>query len=205
MFNIENIGKFKPTGKQKVKKQIILCHTSREAEEYLASLKFRKNEQYDKIPNFLITRWGKVIQLLPETSHSDIFKDKNINRNAVIVFLENLGWLEKKPLSNEYINWNGSIYNEQVYEKKWRDFFFWQPYTKNQLEATANLCGLLNEELKIKKRCVGHNTKIEGIDKFEGIVCRSNFSSIYTDLNPSFNFETFEKYLKNEQFTQREI
>ena len=27
-------GNFKPTGKQKKKRQIILCHTSREVEEY---------------------------------------------------------------------------------------------------------------------------------------------------------------------------
>jgi hypothetical protein len=50
MLNIEKYGNFKTTGKQKKKKQIILCHTSREVEEYLASLKFRYNSTYDKIP-----------------------------------------------------------------------------------------------------------------------------------------------------------
>jgi len=40
MLNIEKYGNFKTTGKQKKKKQIILCHTSREVEEYLTSLKF---------------------------------------------------------------------------------------------------------------------------------------------------------------------
>jgi N-acetyl-anhydromuramyl-L-alanine amidase AmpD len=198
MLDIETFGNFKPIGKQKKKKQIILCHTSREAENFLASLQFRINEKYDKIPNFLITRTGKIFQFLSETSHTNIFKNKNINRNSVVIFLENLGWLEKKPLTNYYINWNGSIYNEEVYEKKWRDFFIWQPYTIDQLKVTAELCKLLTEELKINKKCVGHNTKIDGIDKYEGIVCRSNFLSHHTDLNPSFNFEIFEKFLENE-------
>jgi N-acetyl-anhydromuramyl-L-alanine amidase AmpD len=196
MFKIEKLGNYKPIGKQKVKKQIILCHTSREAGDYLASLNFRYNEKYDKIPNFFIDRWGKVFQLLPENSHSNIFREENINRNSVILMLENLGWLEKKPLSDHYINWNGSIYKEKVYEKKWRDYFFWQPYTLNQIESTAELCKLLINDLNINKQCIGHNTKIDGIQKYEGIVSRSNFLTSYTDLNPSFNFESFEKLIE---------
>jgi N-acetyl-anhydromuramyl-L-alanine amidase AmpD len=200
MVNIEKYGNFKPIGKQKKKRQIILCHTSREVEEYLTSLKFRYNGNYDRIPNYVVTRWGKVLQLLPDNSHTNFFTEDNLNRNSIIISLENLGWLEKKPLSNYYINWKGSIYNEQVYEKKWRDFFFWQPYTTNQLQSTAELCIQLTESLNIEKRCVGHNTKVEGVSNFEGIVTRSNFDTNFTDLNPSFNFETFTKYFENEQF-----
>jgi N-acetyl-anhydromuramyl-L-alanine amidase AmpD len=200
MLNIEKYGTFNSTGKQKKKKQIILCHTSREVEEYLASLTFRFNGKYDKIPNYVVTRRGKVLELLPETAYTNFFKQENINRNSVIICLENLGWLEKKPLTNHYINWKGSIYNEQVYEKKWRDFFFWQPYTTSQLETTAKLCNQLIETLHIEKRCVGHNTKVDGVINFEGIVTRSNFDTTFTDLNPSFNFETFTKLIENEQF-----
>jgi replication initiation and membrane attachment protein DnaB len=114
--------------------------------------------------------------------------------------LENLGWLEKKPLSNSYINWKGSIYNQQVYEKKWRDYFFWQPYTTSQLKSTADLCNQLIQTLRIENRCIGHNTKVDGIENYEGIVSKSNFNSNFTDLNPSFNFEAFRKLLENEQF-----
>jgi N-acetyl-anhydromuramyl-L-alanine amidase AmpD len=199
MVDIEKYGNFKPSGKQKKKKQIILCHTSREVGEYLTSLMFRYNGGYDKIPNYVITRRGKIYQLLDDKSHSKYFSDENINRNSIIISLENLGWLEKKPLSNDYINWNGSIYNEQVYEKKWRDFFFWQPYTSSQIQATAELCNQLMITFQIEKRCVGHNTKVDGIKNYEGIITRSNLDTIYTDLNPSFNFETFTKFLENEQ------
>jgi hypothetical protein len=91
---------------------------------------------------------------------------------------------------------------EQVYEKKWRDFFFWQPYTTSQVEATAQLCNQLLDSLQIEKRCIGHNTKVEGVSNFEGVVSRSNFDATFTDLNPSFNFETFTKFFENEQFAQ---
>jgi N-acetyl-anhydromuramyl-L-alanine amidase AmpD len=198
MIDIQKYGQFKPTGKQKKKKQIILCHTSREVKEYLTSLKFRYNGKFDKIPNYIITREGKILQLLSDDSHTNFFQESNINRNSIIVCLENLGWLEKKPLTNYYINWKGSIYNQQVYEKKWRDYFFWQPYTTSQIKSTADLCNQIIDNYKIDKRCIGHNVKVDNISGFEGIVTRSNFDSNFTDLNPSFNFETFRKFLENE-------
>jgi N-acetyl-anhydromuramyl-L-alanine amidase AmpD len=198
MIDIQKYGQFKPTGKQKKKKQIILCHTSREVKEYLTSLKFRYNGKFDKIPNYIITREGKILQLLSDDSHTNFFQESNINRNSIIVCLENLGWLEKKPLTNYYINWKGSIYNQQVYEKKWRDYFFWHPYTTSQIKSTADLCNQIIDNYKIDKRCIGHNVKVDDISGFEGIVTRSNFGSNFTDLNPSFNFETFRKFLENE-------
>ena len=197
MLDIIKYGNFKSVGKQKKKRQIILCHTSREVEEYLASLKFRYNGKYDKIPNYVVTTEGKVIQLLDDASYSNYFTEPNINRNSVIVCLENLGWLEKKPLTNYHINWKGSIYNQEVYEKKWRDFFFWEPYSEEQIKSTAELCLHLTEIFKIKKRCVGHNTKFDGVENFEGIVSKSNFDGRFTDLNPSFNFGDFIKLIEN--------
>ena len=201
MLSIIQFGNFKPKGNQKKKKQIILCHTAREVQEYLASLKHRYNGQYDKIPNYIITRKGEILQLLPDNTYSNYTNSEQVNKNSIIICLENLGWLEKKPLTNYYINWKGSIYNDKAFEKKWRDFFFWQPYTPIQLEMTAELCKHLSESLNIEKRCVGHNTRFEGVSNYEGIVSKSNYNSIYTDLNPSFNFETFIKHLENEQFT----
>ena len=200
MVNFEKHGNFKSVGKYKKKTQIILCHTSREVEEYLASLKFRYNSKYDKIPNYVVTREGKVLQLLSDQGYGNFFDDHITNKLSIFVMLENLGWMEKKPLTNHYINWKGSIYNEQVYEKKWRDFYFWQPYTPQQIKMTAELCKHLTETLQIEKTCVGHNTKVDGIENFEGICSRSNYDTNYTDLNPSFNFETFIKFLENEQF-----
>jgi N-acetyl-anhydromuramyl-L-alanine amidase AmpD len=200
MLDIQKHGNFKSTGKQKKKKQIILCHTSREVGEYLSSLNFRYNGKFDKIPNYVITREGKILQLLSDTSHTNYFTEENVNRNSIIICLENLGWLEKKPLTNYYINWKGSIYKEQVYEKKWRDYFFWQPYTTSQIKSTADLCNQLTQTLRIENKCIGHNTKVDGVASYEGIISKSNFSSDFTDLNPSFNFETFRKLLENEQF-----
>ena len=203
MFDIEKYGNFKITGKQKKKKQIILCHTSREIEEYLISLKFRHNSKYDKIPNYVIAKNGKIIKLLPDEGHTNFFTKDNINRNSIIVCLENLGWLEKKPLTDHYVNWIGNIYKQSVFEKKWRDYFFWQPYTTSQVETTAELCRYVLEENSIEKYFIGHNTKINGGERYEGVICRSNIDSTYTDLSPSFNFEYLSKKIEYEQHTSK--
>jgi N-acetyl-anhydromuramyl-L-alanine amidase AmpD len=198
MLDIIEYGNFKPMGKQKKKKQIILTHTGRNIINYLQSIKYRLNGKYDKIPNYIIDREGKILKLLNDSEHTNIFSDKNINRNAIVICLENLGWLEREALKSSHINWIGDIYNEKVFEKKWRDYFFWHPYTEIQILQAANLCKDLSQKHSIKKECIGHNTKVNGIEKYEGIVTRSNYDGDLTDVSPAFNFEVFIKMLENE-------
>jgi hypothetical protein len=41
---------------------------------------------------------------------------------------------------------------------------------------------------------------MENVTNFKGIVCKSNFSNIYTDINPSFNFRVlFNNEKENEK------
>lgn len=192
---------FNSGGTHKKKTQIILCHTSREAGEYLASLKFRYNGKYTKLPHYLVKKDGEVIQILNNSKYSNFFDEEKINQNSIVISLENLGWLERKPLSTDYINWKGSIYKGQVYEKKWRDYFFWDLYEEEQMDSLVELCSDLCEELNIEKRCSGHNTKIDGIINFEGIVSRSNFDTRFTDLSPSFSFEKLLKKIEHGQIS----
>ena len=198
MIDIIKYGEFKPVGKQKKKHQIILTHTSRNINDYLQSLKFRFNGDFKRIPNYIITREGKIIQLLGNTEHSEYFKDPNVNRNSITISLENLGWLQKEPLTDHYINWIGDIYKGDVFEKKWRDYFFWQPYTETQVDNLGLLCKELFENVKIKPQIVEHNTKISGIEKYCGIVTKSNFSVDYTDVSPEFKFNELLKKIENE-------
>lgn len=201
MNDIPKYGKFKPSGKQNKKKQIILCHTSREVGNFLTSLEFRYNGNYDKIPNYIIDKKGNIIKLLEDNEYSNHFDDINVNRNSITIFLENLGWLEKKPLTEEYINWIGDIYKGQVYQKKWRDYVFWDPYTDLQFETTAKLCIDLIKKHRIFNFSIGHNTKIDNIQRVFGVVTRSNFDTYYTDLNPSFDFEKLQNLILNGELT----
>ncbi len=157
------------------------------------------NGGFNRIPHFIITKDGSVIQKMNTEAFSYYFDEININRNSVIISLENLGWLEKVPVKNYYTNWIGNIYNGKPYEKKWRDYFLWEPYTDQQVKSLAVLCKNIVEEHKIEKKCVGHNTTIKDIEKMGGIVSRSNFNKRFTDLSPAFDFEKFTKKIQDEQ------
>jgi N-acetyl-anhydromuramyl-L-alanine amidase AmpD len=198
MVEIINFGKFKNFEKNKNKKQIILCNTYRNSINYLNSVKFRKNGSYKKIPNYVITKEGKVISILPDDSVSFFFQDLNINKNAIVICLENLGWVEKVPLSSNYFNWIGEVVSDKVFERKWRDKVYWDEYTQEQLDSLVELCKKITKKFSISKTFIGHNTKVDGIKIFNGIVCRSNYSNKYRDLNPSFKFEDFKNRIENE-------
>ena len=199
MFSLIDNFTNRIVGKTDVKSQIILCHTSRNSNEYLISLKYRKNKKYDKIPNFLVTKDGKIIDLLPSETYSNFFDNHDVNKNSVIISLENLGWLEKKQLSSHYINWIGDIYKGVPFERKWRDYFLWDPYTTEQINSLVKLCLDMCQKHKIPIECIGHNTKITNIEKLNGIVSKSNFDQIFTDVSPAFDFDKFTNMLKNEQ------
>jgi len=181
-----------------VKTQIILTHTSRNIEEYLTSLKYRHNKNYDRIPHFVIDKSGNIINTLDVNQYTKCVGIPVYDKQSIIISLENLGWLEKEPLKKHHINWIGSIYKEKVVDKKWRDYFFWEPYTKIQLEQTAKLCKKLSEDLSINLTCIGHNTKTSRMETFNGILTRSNIDDDATDVSPAFDFEYFIKQLENE-------
>lgn len=113
--------------------RIVLCHTGRDVEEYLVSLKHRHNRSYKKIPHFLISREGEVLNTLSIKQKSFLTEENQLNSKSIFISLENLGWLEKKPLEKEYLNWVGNIYKGDVISRSWRDYNYWQPYTEIQI------------------------------------------------------------------------
>jgi len=199
MSNIVKYGKFVNFDKNKKKKQIILCHSFRNHDEYLNSLKYRLNGKYDKIPNYFVTKDGEILNLISDDSYSNFFFDSSINKNSVIICLENLGWLEKTPLGLSYSNWIGDIYSKSVFERKRRNKLFWEPYPKEQVDSLISLSKKLIKKFSIDNKFIGHNTKVEGIKLFNGIVCRSNYNNVFTDLSPSFDFEYFKKNIEENE------
>jgi N-acetyl-anhydromuramyl-L-alanine amidase AmpD len=184
--------------KEDKKNQIVLCHTSRTLFDYMVSIKFRFGGKPIRLPHYIISRDGRILKLIDEELNGYFTNNDRINAKSIVVCLENLGWLEKEPLKQHHINWIGNIYKEKVFDRKWRDYFFWHPYTEIQIEKTAELCLELMEKYKIEKNFIGHNTKVKGVESYMGIITRSNFDEFATDLSPAFNFEKFNKLLNDE-------
>lgn len=191
MPKIEKIEGFKETGNYKNKKQIILTHTSRVLNDYISSLKYRYNGKNKKLPHYIIDRNGRIFNIIPPSTYSEFFDNKKLNKNSIIINLENLGWLRKNPLTNGFINWIGNTYSDNIFEKKWRGYFFWQPYTEKQVEALSELVIYLCDDFNIPKNCIGHNVKVDKIENYNGVFTKSNYDKESTDLNPAFDFDIF--------------
>lgn len=199
MGNLYELTEFKEKGVNKNKKQIILADTKRGYKDYINSLRYRYNKQNPYLPNYLITKNGDRYEIMKPEKYSKFMDDEDIDKNSIIISMENNGWLKKNPLDETYVNWIGDIYKKEVYEKKWRDQFFWDTYTKKQMNSLTILVNKLCEEFNIPKECIGHNVKFDGVEFFKGIVSRSNFDFIYKDVNPSFNFKHFKELLENDK------
>tara|TARA_R110000744_G_scaffold272277_1_gene385280 strand:- start:230 stop:628 length:399 start_codon:yes stop_codon:yes gene_type:complete len=113
-------------------KQILLCNTNRTAKDFLKTIEVRKDGGYKKIPNYLIEKNGKVHHLTKDDSTEYFLTGyHNDNDKVVVVCLENLGWLKRRYDDGRYVTWLGDIYNNKVYEKKWRGKLFGTPTLKN--------------------------------------------------------------------------
>ena len=181
------------------KHQIILCHTSRPLHYYRNSLIYRLDGEFKKIPTFLISKEGETVQNFDERYYSEFIGVEEIDKGVIVICLENLGWLKRNHLNNKYINWIGDIYKGEVYQKRWRDRTYWSHYPDKQLKECARLISSLCERLDIPLQLVGHNVQLDGVETFEGIVTRSNYNELWTDVSPSFSFEKLKKYIDEEK------
>jgi hypothetical protein len=188
--------------KRNVKKsQILLFDTQRRYDDYISKLNYRYNGQYDDIPHYVVTKLGKVYKIFNSSHSSRTFDNKNFDKKLIKIAIENLGWLSRNTITGVYTNWIGDIYRGEPFIKSWRNKFYWDEYTSLQYNSLQELCNSICEEHDIPKKIVTSNSYVNFnvIKNFQGISCKSNFSNIYTDINPSFNFTGFFKNNDNAQ------
>jgi hypothetical protein len=159
-------------------------------------IRYRKNGKYDDVPHFLVTKLGDIYQLYDTNHSSRTFGDSKTDRKMVKVAIENLGWLNKNTITGFLNNWIGDSYRSEPHIRNWRGHYFWDKYSDTQMESISELCDYICNKHEIFKQVVPSQGFLENVSNFKGIVCKSNFSNIYTDINPSFNFRTLFNYAK---------
>lgn len=179
--------------KKTKKTQILLYDTQRRVEDFLNKIKYRNGGQYEDIPHFVVTKLGVVHEIFDTDYSSKTFDNHDIDKKIIKIALENLGWLNKNTITGVLNNWIGDPYRSEPHIRSWRNYFFWDRYTDIQLEITHELCESLCKKHNIPEKMVTSNGYLENAFKFKGIICKSNYSDIYTDINPSFNFNYFLK------------
>ncbi len=181
------------------KKLIVLGNSLSDKDNHITGWMNRMGGEYKKTSTYTIFRNGKIFEHFNPNYYSNFVGEEKIDKKIISITLENQGWLNKDLINKRYFNWVGNIYkrNKSVYEKRWRGFVYWDSYTKKQMKSCIFLINYLCENFSIEKKCVGHNTYIDGIDMFEGVTYRSNFQRDYTDLNPSWEFKKFKQLIEN--------
>lgn len=180
------------------KKRIIIGNTFNSEMKHVIGWKNRLNGHYKKTAQYTITKDGRVYNHFDTDYYSHFFKGHDMNAKSIIILIENEGWLSKDE-NNEFITLIGNIYNKphEVYEKKWRGFNYWAPYTEEQVESAVELVEFLCKKHNIKPRAVSHNTKLDLYGNTYGVFYRSNLEKFHTDVNPNWFFEQFKTKLES--------
>ena len=178
--------------KRKSKKtQILLYDTQRRVDDFINKMRYRKNGGYEDIPHFIVSKLGVVYKLFDPNHSSKTFYNPQVDKKQIKIAIENLGWLNKNTITGVLNNWIGDPYRSEPHIRNWRNYYFWDKYNDSQMESLSELCEDLCEKHGIFKQIVPSQGYLENVSNFKGIVCKSNFSNIYTDINPSFNFRIF--------------
>jgi hypothetical protein len=187
----ENIKKF-----DELKDKIVLINTQLPIGDYLTKLKSRYGGNYDKTPTFTIDRVGVIYQHIPDEYTSKILDNDSLGRQAIVIALENVGWVDCDDVLNQYYDWRGLIYSEPTVNISWRGKKYWAQYSDLQFSSLIELIDYLCKEHSINKNFIGNNVMCS-IKNYNGIINRSNFSKEHYDLTPAFNFEKLTEIINN--------
>lgn len=180
-----------------VKRKIVLVNTNANIGDHLTKISLRYNKKYTKVPTFTIDRGGLIYQhLIPETV-SKMFDNDSLNTQAIVIALENVGWLAQDPDVGDFTDWRGIKYDQPTVEIPWRGKKHWAKYTDEQFLALTELIDYLCLGYSISRNFIGNNIITNKILEFDGIINRSNFSKNHYDLTPAFDFNKLTEVMIN--------
>ena len=185
------------TNIESIKKQIVIGNTNNNNMKHYIGWVNRYNGKYKKTAAFTIDADGIIYKHFEPRYQSEYFNDLKQNNKSIVILLENDGSLIKDVEKNNFLSWLGYIYKEEdIFEKKWRTYNYWVQYKKEQIDSAVNLVKELCEEFYIPLTAMTHNTKMNDLEEYSGILYKSNIEMYYTDLSPAFDFEYFTNKIK---------
>jgi hypothetical protein len=182
-----------------IKNKILIGNTFTTNMNHYVGWVTRYNGKYKKTANYTIKLDGTIYEHFNPKYYSNFTDDISFDKTIISIVLENEGWLIKDLNDeNKYINNVGNIYNrvDDIIIRKWRSNKYWAPYSEKQLESTIKLINKLCIEFDIPLEVISHNTKINKVNNYKGVLYRSNLNNYFTDVNPSWDFTNFKDKLE---------
>lgn len=180
-----------------IKKQIVIGNTYNSKMRHVIGWQKRNNGLHKKTAAFTIDAAGVVYKHFEPSFQSKYFSTLEQNTKSIVVLLENDGWLTRNLPDERFYTWKGNIYNGIVVGKLWKGFNKWATYTQEQIDSCVELVDSLCEEFFIPKTVIGHNTKIDNISEYNGVLYKSNIAKHFFDVSPAWNCEEFKNKLEN--------
>jgi hypothetical protein len=191
-YKVEEINHYKT---QSVKRQIVLATSLRTSNFHITRLQNKDHGTTKKWSTFSVARDGMIYQHYDGKFHSDFLGIKEADKCSISIVMENMGALFQSP-SGKYINWlNEKCDDQNVAEKTWLGYTYWEKFTDEQLKSVYDLCKFICDEHNIVKNCIDFHHYHKDTLKFRGIVFRSNYIEDSSDINPLFDIVKFNEFL----------
>lgn len=183
---------------ESVKSQIILGNSFNNNMRHYYGWLYRHNGSFKKTAAFTVDSTGIIHQHFEPKYQSKYFNNDKLDAKSIVILIENDGWLLKDNEKDRFITSIGYIYRKQdeIVEKKWRGYNYWSLYNEKQFESSVELIDKLCYEFNISKTSINHNTKIDGVNNFTGVLYKGNLEKYYTDLNPNWWFEELKNKIE---------
>lgn len=194
-YKISNKNHYKT---QNPKTQIVIGTSLRKNSNHIIRLQHKDYGKTKKWNTYTISRNGKIYQHYDDKYHTDFLGVKEGDKQSISIVLENMGCLFKSE-TGKYMNWlNEYCDKDQVSEKEWLDYDFWEKFPNKQIESLILLSRELCEKHGIPKIFIDFHTHHKQTHKFRGIVFRGNYIEDSSDMNPLFDIPKLNEIIRNE-------
>lgn len=194
-YKISGDNHYKTTS---VKTQIVVGLSLRKNNHHIIRLQHKDYGTTKKWNTYTISRDGTVYQHYDDKYHTDFLGIKEGDKRSISIVLENMGCLFQLE-TGKHINWLNEICEEEnVLEKEWLGYEYWEKFPDKQIESLILLCRELCEKHGIPKIFIEFNHFHKQIHKFRGIVFRSNYIEDSSDMTPLFEIPELNEMIRNE-------
>ena len=177
------------------KKQIVIAFSLRKNDYFYKRLTHKEYGESKKWNTYTISREGVIYEHYNPIYYTDFLNKKDWDKQSISIILENMGALLKK--NNKHINWVNEVCDdENVVDYKWMGDRYWENIYSKQFYSTIELVNFLCDKFNIPKNIIEFHSYHDDSAKFKGVLFRSNYIEDSTDINPNFNIDKFNNWMK---------
>lgn len=180
------------------KRQIVIGSTYSSNMNHFNGWKTRHGGEFKRTAAFTIDIYGNIHQHYPPEFFSNFLEVQGHDEHIIPILIENEGWLVKDS-NGIFTNYVGNEYirQDEVLDISWRGKEYWAPFKMEQADSLIKLLVYLCDIFNIELNIIEHNTKIDDIYEYTGIVYKSNFNKQYLDLSPAWYYDKINNKLKD--------